>query len=167
VAKVEHGKPTNIKIAAGVITVSDRSYRGEREDASGPVIIELLKSIGADIKDFQIVPDEKDMIADAMKSLADDLGVDLIVSTGGTGLSSRDVTPEATLEIIDKRVPGMEEAMRTESMKITPHAMLSRAVVGIRRRALIINLPGSPKAVRENLSVVLPAIPHAVEIIRE
>ena len=163
---MEHGKPTNIKITAGVITVSDRSYRGEREDASGPVIIELLKSIGAEIKDFKIVPDEKDMIADAMKTLADDLGVDLIVSTGGTGLSSRDVTPEATLEIIDKRVTGMEEAMRTESMKITPHGMLSRAVVGIRHRTLIINLPGSPKAVRENLSVVLPAIPHAVEIIR-
>ena len=164
---MEHGKPTNIKIAAGVITVSDRSYRGEREDASGPVIIELLESIGAEIKDFRILPDEKDMIADAMKSLADDLGVDLIVSTGGTGLSSRDVTPEATLEIIDKRVLGMEEAMRAESMKITSHGMLSRAVVGIRHRTLIINLPGSPKAVRENLSVVLPAIPHAIEIIRE
>jgi molybdopterin adenylyltransferase len=166
VEKVEHGKPTNIKIIAGVITVSDRSYRGEREDASGPVIIELLKSIGAEIKDFRIVPDEKDMIADAMKTLADDLGVDLIVSTGGTGLSPRDVTPEATLEIIDKRVTGMEEAMRTESIKVTPHGMLSRAVVGIRHLTLIINLPGSPKAVRENLSVVLPAIPHAIEIIR-
>lgn len=163
---MEHGKPTDIKINAGVITVSDRSYRGEREDTSGPVIIELLKSIGAEIIDFRIVPDEKDMIADAMKTLADGLGVDLIVSTGGTGLSSRDVTPEATIEVIDRRVSGMEEAMRAESMKITPHGMLSRAIVGIRNKALIINLPGSPKAVRENLSVVLPAIPHAIEIVR-
>ena len=163
---MEHGKPQNIKIKAGIITVSDRSSRGEREDKSGPVIQELLESIDAEIADYIIVPDEKDVIADAMKKLADEIGVDLIVSTGGTGLAHRDVTPEATLEVIDKRVPGFEEAMRSESMKITPHGMLSRAVVGVRNQTLIINLPGSPKAVRETLSVVLPAIPHAIEIIR-
>jgi molybdopterin adenylyltransferase len=163
---VEHGKPQNIKIKAGIITISDRSSRGEREDKSGPVIQELLGSINAEIADYIIVPDEKDVIADTMKKLADENGVDLIVSTGGTGLAHRDVTPEATLEVIDKRVPGFEEAMRSESMKITPHAMLSRAVAGVRNQTLIINLPGSPKAVRETLSVVLPAIPHAIEIMR-
>jgi len=126
----------------------------------------LLESIDAEIADYIIVPDEKDIIADAMKKLADETGVDLIVSTGGTGLAHRDVTPEATLEVIDKRIPGFEEAMRSESMKITPHSMLSRAVAGVRNQTLIINLPGSPKAVREMLSVVLPAIPHAIEIIR-
>lgn len=163
---MEHGRPMNIKINAGIITISDRSFRGEREDTSGPVIVEMLKSIGAEIVDFRIVPDEKDMIINAMKVLADELNVDLIVSTGGTGLSSRDVTPEATLEIIDKRTPGIEEAMRAESMKITPYGMLSRAVAGIRGKTLIINLPGSPKAVKETLSVVLPALPHAIEILR-
>jgi len=163
---VEHGKPQNIKIIAGIITVSDRSSRGEREDKSGPIIQELLESIDADIADYIIVPDEKDIIADTMKKLSDDKGVDLIVSTGGTGLAHRDVTPEATLEVIDKRVPGLEEAMRSESMKITTHGMLSRAVAGVRNQTLIINLPGSPKAVRETLSVVLPAIPHAIEIMR-
>jgi len=164
---VEHGAPINIKINAGVITVSDRSYRGEREDTSGPVIIEMLKSIGVEIVDFRIVPDEKDMIVDAMKTFADNLNVDLIISTGGTGLSPRDVTPEATLDVIDKRTPGIEEAMRAESMKITPYGMLSRAVAGVRGKTLIINLPGSPKAVKETLSVVLPALPHAIEIIRD
>jgi molybdenum cofactor synthesis domain-containing protein len=126
----------------------------------------LLESINAEIKDYRIVPDEKDVIADAMIEFADKIEVDLIVSTGGTGLAPRDVTPEATLEVIDRRVPGIEEAMRAESIKITPHGMLSRAIAGIRNRTLIINLPGSPKAVRETLSVVLPAIPHAIEIMR-
>jgi molybdenum cofactor synthesis domain-containing protein len=127
----------------------------------------LLESINAEIKDYRIVPDEKDVIADAMIEFADKIEVDLIVSTGGTGLAPRDVTPEATLEVIDRRVPGIEEAMRAESIKITPHGMLSRAIAGIRNRTLIINLPGSPKAVRETLSVVLPAIPHAIEIMRD
>lgn len=162
---MEHGKPMNVKINAGVITVSDRSFLGERDDTSGPVIMEMLRSIGAEIVDFKIVPDEKDIIVDTMKKFADELKVDLIISTGGTGLSPRDVTPEATLEIIDKRTPGIEEAMRAESMKITPYGMLSRAVAGIRGKTLIINLPGSPKAVKETLSVVLPAIPHAIEIL--
>ncbi len=163
---MEHTKPVNIKIRAGIITVSDRSYRGEREDTSGPIIVEMLETIGTEIIDLKIVPDEKDMIIDAMKKFSDELKVDLIVSTGGTGLSPRDVTPEATLEIIDRRTPGIEEAMRAESMRITPYGMLSRAVAGIRGKTLIINLPGSPKAVKETFSVVLPALPHAIEILR-
>ncbi len=163
---MEHGRPTDIKIIAAILTISDRSSKGERQDASGPVIREILESINAEIKEYRIIPDEKDIIADAMIELSDTLGVDLIVSTGGTGLAPRDVTPEATLEVIDKRVPGFEEAMRTESMRITPHGMLSRAVAGVRGKTLIINLPGSPKAVKENLSVILAALPHAVEIMR-
>jgi molybdenum cofactor synthesis domain-containing protein len=166
VAKVEHGQPKDIKITAGIITISDRSSRGERPDTSGPVIREILETINAEIKEYRIIPDEKDIITDTMKELSDIVHVDLIISTGGTGLAPRDVTPEATLEIIDKRVPGIEEAMRAESIKITPHGLLSRAVSGIRNKTLIINLPGSPKAVKENLSVILSALPHAVEIMR-
>ncbi len=163
---MEHGRPQNIRITAAVLTVSDRSSRGEREDRSGPVIEELLGSIGAEIKEYRIVPDEQDVISQNLKELSDAVRVDLIVTTGGTGLTPRDVTPEATLEVISKRIPGFEEAMRAESIKITPHGMLSRAVSGLRGRTLIINLPGSPKAVRETLSVILPALPHAVELIK-
>lgn len=163
---MEHGKPMDIKITAGILTVSDRSSRGERPDSSGPVIQEILRSNNIDVVEYRIIPDEKDMIADTMKEFSDNLKIDLIISTGGTGLAPRDVTPEATLEIIDKRVPGFEEAMRAESIKITPHGMLSRAVAGVRGKTLIINLPGSPKAVSENLAIILPAIPHAIEIIR-
>jgi molybdopterin adenylyltransferase len=166
VAEVEHGRPQNIKIAAAVLTISDRSSRGEGADRRGRVIEELLQSIDAEIKECRIVPDERDIIAQNLRELSDKIGVDLIVTTGGTGLTTRDVTPEATLEVIDKRIPGFEEAMRAESIKITPHGMLSRAVSGLSGRTLIINLPGSPKAVRETLSVVLPALPHAVELIR-
>ena len=164
---MEHGRPQNIKIAAAVLTVSDRSSRGERADKSGRVIEELLQSIGSEIKEYRIVPDERDIIAQSLRELSDNVQVDLIVTTGGTGLAPRDVTPEATLEVIDKRIPGFEEAMRAESIKITPHGMLSRAVSGLRGKTLIINLPGSPKAVRETLAVVLPALPHAVELIRD
>lgn len=165
-AEVERGRPQDIRITAAVLTVSDRSSRGEREDKSGEVIEELLKSIGAEIKEYRIVPDEREVIERSLRELSDGSGVDLIVTTGGTGLGPRDVTPEATLEVIDKRIPGFEEAMRAESIKITPHGMLSRAVSGLRGRTVIINLPGSPKAVRETLSVVLPALPHAVELVR-
>lgn len=164
---MEHGVPKGIRIAAAVLTVSDRASRGEREDRSGRVIEELLQSIEAKIKEYRVVPDERDIIAQNLRELSDSVMADLIVTTGGTGLGPRDVTPEATLEVIGKRVPGLEEAMRAESIKITPHGMLSRAVAGLRNRTLIINLPGSPKAVRETLSVVLPALPHAVEIIRD
>lgn len=165
-AEVEHGRPQNIKITAAILTVSDKTSRGEREDKGGPVIEELLKSIGAEIKEYRIVPDERELISQNLIEFSDRMKADLVVTTGGTGLSARDVTPEATLEVIDRRIPGIEEAMRAESIKITPHGMLSRSVAGLRGQTLIINLPGSPKAVRETLMVVLPAIPHAVEIIR-
>lgn len=163
---MEHGRPQNIEIIAAVLTMSDRSSRGERADRSGPVIEELLQSINAKIAESRIIPDDHGAISQNLIEFSDEVKVDLIVTTGGTGLGSRDVTPEATLEVIEKRVPGFEEAMRAESIRVTPHGMLSRAVAGVRGQTLIINLPGSPKAVRETLSVVLPALPHAVELLR-
>ena len=153
-------------IHASVITISDRGSRGEREDKSGPEIMMMLRDIGLDIVETKIIPDEKDQIIKTLIDYADIKGIDLIITTGGTGISPRDVTPDATLEVIDKEVPGMAEAMRRESAVKTPHAMISRAVVGIRGNSLIVNLPGSPKAVRENLAVILPALKHAVEKIR-
>ena len=153
-------------IQVSVITISDRGSRGEREDKSGPEIMMMLRDIGLDIVETKIIPDEKDQIIKTLIDYADIKGIDLIITTGGTGVSPRDVTPDATLEVIDKEVPGMAEAMRRESAVKTPHAMISRAVVGIRGNSLIVNLPGSPKAVRENLAVILPALKHAVEKIR-
>jgi molybdopterin adenylyltransferase len=153
-------------IHASVITISDRGSRGEREDKSGPEIIMMLRDIGLDIVETKIIPDEKDQIIKTLIDYADIKGIDLIITTGGTGVSPRDVTPDATLEVIDKEVPGMAEAMRRASVVKTPHAMISRAVVGIRGNSLIVNLPGSPKAARENLAVILPALKHAVEKIR-
>jgi molybdopterin adenylyltransferase len=153
-------------IRAGIITVSDRSSQGIREDLSGPAIAAILASVPAEIVQTIIVPDEKDRIKDAIKQFADKDKLDLIITTGGTGVSPRDVTPDATLEIIDKQISGMAEAMRYQSMKITPFAMISRAVAGIRGNSLIINLPGSPKAAKENLDVILPAIKHTIEKIQ-
>jgi molybdopterin adenylyltransferase len=153
-------------ISAGVITVSDKGSRGEREDKSGQEIVTMLKGIDVTVVRTTIVPDEKNQIKEALIDFADKQNLDLIVTTGGTGVSPRDITPDATLEVIDKVVPGMAEAMRRESAAITPHAMISRAVVGIRGCSLIVNLPGSPRSVRENLSVILPALKHAVEKIR-
>lgn len=150
----------------GVITVSDRRSRGEGEDLSGREIVRMLDAIDAVIEYTVIIPDEKDRIRDALIDCADRLQLDLIVTTGGTGVSPRDVTPDATREVIEREMPGMAEAMRREGAAITSYAMISRAVVGIRGQSLIINLPGSPKSVRENLSVVMPALRHAVEKIR-
>jgi len=151
---------------AGVITVSDKGSRGEREDLSGAAILQMLTGLDVRVEATLIVPDEVDRIEAALIDFADRQQIDLIITTGGTGVSPRDVTPDATLAVIDREVPGMAEAMRRASAAITPHAMISRAVVGIRGRSLIVNLPGSPKSVRENLAVILPALPHAVEKIK-
>ena len=154
-----------IAITVGIITVSDRSSRGEREDLSGPEIRKWAEARGHRVVREDIVPDELADIRDRIVELAGS-GVELILTTGGTGFAARDVTPEATLAVIDRQAPGFAEAMRRASLEITPHAMLSRAVSGIRGRSLIINLPGSPKAVRENLAVIEKAVVHAVDLLR-
>ena len=145
-----------------ILTISDKGSKGEREDSSGPLIREMVKDLPAEVIRYEIIPDEKEMIIQALKKTADQFNADLILTTGGTGMSPRDVTPDATLKVIDREVPGFAEAMRAESLKKTPHAMISRAVAGIRAQTLIVNLPGSPKSVRENLAVILPALPHAL-----
>jgi molybdenum cofactor synthesis domain-containing protein len=153
-------------ITAGVITLSDKGSRGERVDLSGPEVTRMLKEIGIETTCYEVVPDEADVIEAKLIEFVDDRRLDLVVTTGGTGVSPRDVTPDATLRVIDREIPGMAEAMRRESMLKTPHAMISRAVAGIRKTTLIINLPGSPKGVRENLAVILPALKHAIEKIK-
>ena len=153
-------------IQAGIITVSDKCSQGKREDLSGPAIAEMLADVAIEIKYTTIIPDETDQIKEAIINFADVKKLDLILTTGGTGVSPRDLTPDATLEVIEKQIPGMSEAMRQKSLLITPHAMISRAVAGIRGKCLIINLPGSPKGAKENLAVVLPALKHAIEKIK-
>ncbi|HAI85573.1 MAG TPA: molybdenum cofactor biosynthesis protein [Firmicutes bacterium] len=148
-------------VRVAVLTVSDKGARGEREDSSGAEIERIISRIGA-VVERKVVPDEFDVIAEELRRMADKLAVHLILTTGGTGLSPRDVTPEATLAVLDRLAPGIPEAMRAASMAKTPHAMLSRAVAGTRGRVLIVNLPGSPRAVRECLEVLVPALPHAV-----
>ncbi len=148
---------------AAIITLSDKGSKGEREDESGMIIREMILSIGASVSHYEVLPDEKPDIVEVLSRLSDSGTIDLILTTGGTGVSPRDVTPEATREVIERELPGMAEAMRAESLKKTPHAMISRAIAGIRKRTLIVNLPGSPRAVRENLAVILPALPHAIE----
>ena len=150
----------------GILTISDKGSRGEREDESGKAIREILAALDARLVKYDIVPDEQEVISGRLVEWADKEGIDLIITTGGTGLSPRDVTPEATLVVLDRMAPGFAEAMRAESLKKTPTAMLSRAVAGIRGGSLIINLPGSPRAVRECLEVILPALPHAIEVLR-
>jgi molybdenum cofactor synthesis domain-containing protein len=149
-------------IRAAVVTVSDRSFRGERPDASGPAVAEMLRSMPAEVVQLVVVPDEVPSIRRALLAFCDGPGVDLVVTTGGTGVSPRDVTPEATRDVVDREVPGMAEAMRAASGTRVPSAMLSRAVVGIRGQTLVVNLPGSPGGARENLAVLLPVLPHAI-----
>jgi len=147
---------------AGVITISDRGFRGEREDRSGPKVQDILEKVGFTIVQFEVIPDDQQLIEQRLKHLVDEACLDLVVTTGGTGVSPRDVTPEATLAVIDRQIPGMAEAMRAASLAKTPHAMLSRAVVGIRGQTLIINLPGSMKAAQENLDTLIPTLDHAL-----
>ncbi len=149
----------------GIITASDKGSRGEREDASGRLIATMLQELGQ-ILSYKVVADDADLISREMIVMADQLGVDLILTTGGTGLGPRDVTPEATLAVVDRQVPGIAEAMRAKSLQITSRAMLSRAVAGMRNKTLIINLPGSPKGVQECLEVILPALEHGLAIMK-
>jgi len=150
----------------GVLTISDKGAQGQRYDESGKVIKDNLSLVDGHVVKYEVVPDEMDVISHKLTEWADEGNVDVIITTGGTGLSQRDVTPEATLSVIDKVVPGLAEAMRAKTFNKTPMAVLSRAAAGVRGRCLIINLPGSPKAVGECLEVILPVIPHAVEIIK-
>jgi molybdenum cofactor synthesis domain-containing protein len=151
-----------LEIRAAVLTVSDRGARGERVDESGPVLAELLREAGALVVALEVVSDESEPLAARLRELADREDVNLLVTTGGTGLGPRDNTPEATRSVIEREVPGICEAMRAETLRQTPTAMLSRAVCGVRSGALVVNLPGSPKGVRECFAVIRPVLAHAV-----
>ena len=154
-------------IRFGILTLSDRSSRGERADASGPALADLIRAQNWSVTDQAILPDEKSAISATLTEWADSGRFDVILTTGGTGFALRDVTPEATRAVIQRDAPGLAETMRAESLKKTPHAMLSRAVAGIRGRTLIVNLPGSPKGATENLQTIMPVIPHAVQLLKD
>ncbi len=156
-----------MEIRFGILTASDRSARGERPDASGPALADLVRAGGWSVVQMAILPDERSALAARMRAWADSGEMDVILVTGGTGFAPRDVTPEATRDVIEKEAPGLPEAMRAASLKITPHAMLSRLAAGIRGRTLIIDLPGSPKGAVENLQVVLPVLEHAIKLLRD
>lgn len=151
----------------GILTISDRSSQGERSDLSGPALQELCKSQGWTVDNLDVIPDEFKLIIDRLITWSDSNELDLILTSGGTGFSPRDITPEATAEIIERDAPGLAEGMRAESLKVTPHAMLSRARAGIRGRTLIVNLPGSPRAAVENFEAILPVIEHAVDLLSD
>ena len=153
-------------IKIGILTISDKGARGEREDISGKVIEEVVKKINGEVKYYRVIPDEKEIIQEELIKAVDSLCLDLILTTGGTGLGKRDVTPEATLAIIEKEAPGISEIIRIKSFKKTNRAILSRGVAGVRKESLIINLPGSPKGVRESLEIILDALPHGIEVLK-
>ena len=150
---------------AAVITISDKGYRGERVDTSGPNLVEILKDKGFEVTYTSIVPDDREMIKEELCKCSDELGIALVLTTGGTGFSPRDITPEATLEVVERLTPGIPEAMRYESLKITPKGCLSRSAAGIRKRTLIINLPGSKKASQENILAVIDAVAHGLDML--
>ena len=156
-------------IRIGILTVSDRSARGERPDLSGPALVQAVTERlgGAEVVIAEVVSDERAAISAWLVRAADELRLDLVLTTGGTGFAPRDITPEATRAVLERDAPGLVEAMRAASLRVTPHAMLSRAVAGIRDRTLIVNLPGSPKGAVENLGTILPVLPHAIELLRE
>ena len=157
----------NMSIRVGILTVSDRSSKGERPDESGPALVNAAVQQGWQVTRTTILPDELTQLIATLTQWADSGEMDVILTTGGTGFSPRDITPEATLAVIQRLTPGIAEAMRSASLRITPHAMLSRAVAGIRSLTLIINLPGSPKGALENLAVLIPVLPHAVQLLHE
>ena len=150
---------------AAVITISDKGYVGQREDTSGPNLCGILKERGFDVSYTAMIPDDREMIKAELKKCADDLGISLVLTTGGTGFSPRDITPEATMEVVERLTPGIPEAMRAESMRITPKGCLSRSVAGIRGSSLIINLPGSKKASEENILAVIEPVKHGLEML--
>ncbi|HKI54762.1 MAG TPA: MogA/MoaB family molybdenum cofactor biosynthesis protein [Anaerolineales bacterium] len=154
-------------IRFGILTLSDRSSQGEREDASGPALARLILAEGWSVVKQQILPDDESAIRQLLIEWTDADELDVILTTGGTGFSPRDVTPEATRAVIEREAPGLAEAMRSASLKITPHAMLSRVVAGIRKKTLLVNLPGSPKGAVENLQVIMPVLPHATQLLRD
>jgi molybdenum cofactor synthesis domain-containing protein len=156
-----------MSIRIGIITISDRSSRGERPDESGPALVKAVSLQGWQVIRTELLPDEVEQVKNTLVEWADSGEMDVILTTGGTGFSPRDITPEATLAAIQRPTPGLAEAMRAAGLRFTPHAMLSRAIAGIRSRTLIINLPGSPKGALENLAVLVPVLPHAVQLLRD
>jgi len=152
------------EIIAAILTLSDKGSRGERTDESGKLLSGILQANGISVAEYEIIPDEKEILAERLIRLSE--RVDLIITNGGTGLSPRDITPDVTLEVIEREIPGIAEAMRTAGMQKTPRAMLSRAVAGVRGECLIVNLPGSPKAVKEGIDTIIDVIPHAIEKIK-
>lgn len=155
-----------VSFTAAVITLSDKGYAGEREDKSGPLIYQMLKETGYDVKEILLLPDDRKQLEDSLRRLADEQNADVIFTTGGTGFSERDITPEATIAVCDRMATGIAEAIRQYSLGITDRAMLSRATSGIRKKTLIVNLPGSPKAVRESLEYILPTLGHGLGILK-
>ncbi|OGL44698.1 MAG: hypothetical protein A2161_14730 [Candidatus Schekmanbacteria bacterium RBG_13_48_7] len=155
-----------MKIIAVILTISDRRFQGKELDIGGDLLQKLLEDSGIAIKQRRVVPDEFELIADELRWFSDNAQADLVITTGGTGFTQRDITPEATLSVIERLTPGIDEALRAKSIEITPYAMLSRSVSGIRKETLIINLPGNPKAVREHMEVLIPVLPHAIQMLK-
>jgi len=159
-------RPYNVSMKIGVLTISDRGSRGEYQDLSGPLAVKIIEErTGWMVVKTAVIPDDLNSISDTLIAWSDNDSLNLILTSGGTGFAPRDITPEATQRVIERNAPGIAETLRAESLKITKHAMLSRAVAGIRGKTLIINMPGSPKAVRENLEILFPILPHALELL--